>query len=182
MPRAERALGAPSIYSDASTEYGLGFYIPEMGIYCSEPWPFDLLAASGAEPHIINVLEEFASFLGLAAAEADPRDPISRKHRGALVWTDNQANKGALGKLRSSSPAMSLFTRAIACWSARTDVVPIPFYIPGLSHVQADALSRGIIPACFLAAPWRRVRFSPAHLAALLTAAEPWRVPVEPQF
>ena len=182
MPRDERARGAPSVYSDASTEWGFGFYIPDGGIYCSEPWPADLLAAGGVELPIINVLEEFSSFLGLVAADADPHGAISAAHRGALVWTDNQANEGAMRKLRSSSPAMSLFTRAIACWSARTDVVPLPHYVPGLLHVQADALSRGTIPSCFLAPPWRRVRFSPTHLAALLSSAAPWQMAVEPQF
>jgi hypothetical protein len=70
--------------------------------------------------------------------------------------------------MRSQSPALDRITRAFALFSARTDTLSVPFHIPGVDNVQADALSRGSTPLEFQRPGWRRVRPHPLLIRALL--------------
>jgi hypothetical protein len=180
MPPDARLDGAPRVFTDASEEGGLsggyGGYAPHSQIYFSGEWPYAELAARGvAVPHI-NVLECIASFLAVAAVLLDPDDPATSSYRGISIATDNTASLGAVRRLSSSSSAMSGIVRSFATLAARHDCVPFPFHVQGAIHLWPDDLSRGIIPPVFKQRGWRRVTFSAAFLADLITSSAPWSI------
>jgi hypothetical protein len=180
MPPDARQSCAPCVFTDASEEGGAvggyGGYAPHSLTYFSGDWPYAELAARGAKVPHINVLECISSYLAVAAALLDPDDPAAPSYRGISIATDNTASLGAVRRLASSSAAMSGIVRSFATLAARHDCVPFPFHVQGAIHFWPDDLSRGIIPPVFKQRGWRRVTFSAAFLADLITSSAPWSI------
>ena len=174
IPQSVREKDAPSVVVDASTTTGLGFFSPEAKIYFSMPLRE---AELGDTAHIINKLEQLAAYLGFLAVAYDGAAAL-KNTRAINIFTDNQTAKGATNKLRSTSKEMSYFTRCLAVHSASLDILPRSTFLCGTDNSQADALSRGTIPATFLEAGWRHLTIPATTLTALLTSEEPWNVDV----
>ena len=166
IPRVSRALGAPRTYTDASTEWGIGFFCPEARIYLSEPYP------EGVKHGLhINALEQLCSYLSIAATV---ESAATNATLAVKVYTDNTTSMHASNKLRSTSTQMARYTRSLAVLAARHNVLPIFSHVPGLQHEFADALSRNIVPPALLDGSWRRISIAPSLFTELLTRPDPW--------
>jgi hypothetical protein len=170
IPRVSRALGAPHAYTDASTDWGIGFFCPEARIYLSEPYP------AGVEHGLhINALEQLCSYLSIAATV---EVAATEATLAVKVFTDNTSSMHASNKLRTSSSQMARYTRSLAVLSARHNLLPIFSHVPGLQHKDADLLSRGLIPPEMTDGSWHRASISPSLMTELLTRPDPWNTAV----
>ena len=119
-----------TIYTDASTSTGYGWWSPELGTHAMGAW-----SKAEKEAHI-NQLEA-------ATVIAAVRQAVDKGHRAIAVHTDNMTTKAVLTASTTSSAPMYALLREYATTVTHAGATIIIHHVRGLDNTLADALSRG---------------------------------------
>jgi hypothetical protein len=135
----ERLETAPDVtlYTDAATGFGMGFYSPELNVYGVHEW-------SGAERATLNTINP----MELAAIDVALRAVAPRLPRGARVhvYTDSNVCTAVLFANRARTDVMSAQLVSITEVCVAHGISLSVSHLSSQSNAVADALSRGDAP------------------------------------
>lgn len=153
-----------TVYSDACTSVGWGWVCHELRIFGCGSWA-DEPAIAPPLTHI-NALE---LVVGVAAADTVAgRLPVGSS---VALRLDNTVAVATVERERGARGHLSNAARALAYLTDTRPFSVLPSHIQGTSNVDADALSRGLMPATV--ASYTRVFFPSGWLTLIASSPRP---------
>jgi len=157
---------AATIFSDASTAWGYGFYCPELGVYACGQWSTEPDVAPPTQH--INVLEA-----GVGVAAAAIIGALLPRGSAISLWLDNTVAVGTVKRERGARGPLSNVARALAFLTDTLTITISPSHIQGVRNRVADALSRGVLPPEVVG--FRRLSLPPHFLTSIIMSRVPSR-------
>ena len=159
-----------SVYTDACTSYGWGWYCPELQLFGADAWPPDIAAAIAAGTLHINALELIAATVAITTV----------RHRAPgtalTLHCDNSTAVGSVAKGRGKAGALARITRTLAFLLEVTGAhtpPPRAAHIQGSLNTLADTLSRGTTPGTL--SHYTQCSCPQAWISWLAKCEAPWR-------
>lgn len=152
-----------SLFTDACTSWGFGFYSPELGVYGCGAWPPELAGLH------INILEQLIAVVA-AYLVATLSSAPSALH--VHIRCDNTSAVAAASTGRAAPGPAARIARAQAFFSALTGSLFTASHVQGSSNGVADGLSRGSLPPEVVHC--RKLMVPPELLTAVALSERPW--------
>ena len=151
-------------FSDACTSWGWGFVCHDLRVYACGPWSDDPDIAPPAVH--INALE-----LITAVATAAALAPLVAPDTAIALRCDNTVAVASIERERGAGGTLANAARALDFISDTLRVSLDPSHIQGSLNVDADALSRGSVPAHL--SSYRRLDLPSRFLTLIATSRRP---------
>jgi hypothetical protein len=161
-----------SIFTDACTTWGWGWYCPALRLYGAGMWPACVRAGIDNGSIHINELELVAAIAAIVTCTAEsPPGTVFDLH------CDNTTAISCISKGRGKAGALARLTRTFAyiretTYASLAPPPPRALHVKGLDNTVADGLSRGLAPP--ETSRYREVPCNTAWIAWLASSEAPW--------
>ena len=161
-----------SIFTDACTTWGWGWYCPALRLYGQGMWPQSMRAGIDDGSIHINELELIAVIVAIVTCTAEsPPGTVFDLH------CDNTTAISCIGKGRGKAGALARLTRTFAyiretTYASLAPPPPRALHVKGRDNTVADGLSRGQAP--LETTGYKAVECCPTWIAWLASSEAPW--------